>query len=209
MQHVLKKLLVNFSDVDNQNSSKYFRSLLYFPNTVAFYSQIFVLTLIRMGLFGLLMKGGAKKPPSPKICRTCPKKVKLGTVVACLRKVKKKNINPVKHPVPSAEINIFSPKISNFSYINKIDCISGKYRLYFNTQFHILLNFFGSLKVVLINVVAIMMISAKLHTLGLPKTRVFWSKGCDTIIFVRDITNKSFIMWLKLYFRCGHVTKVW
>lgn len=136
MQHVLKKLLVNFSDVDNQNSSKYFKSLLYFPNTVAFYSHIFLLTLIRMGLFGLLMKGGA---PPPKICRTYPKKVKLGTVVACLKS--KKYINHVKHPVPSAEINVFSPKISNFSYINKTVCISGKYRLYFNTQFHILLTF--------------------------------------------------------------------
>ena len=75
--------------------------------------------------------------------------------------------------MPSAEINVFSPKISNFSYINKTVCISGKYRLYFNTQFHILLTFFGSLKVALINVVVFMMISAKLHTLGLPKTKVF------------------------------------
>ena len=82
-------------------------------------------------------------------------------------------MNHVKHPVPFVEINIFSPKISNFSHINKIDCISGKYRLYFNTQFHILLTFLGSLKVALINVVAIMMISTKLPTLGLPKTKVF------------------------------------
>ena len=38
--------------------------------------------------------------------------------------------------------------------------------------------------------VAVLMISAKLATLGLLKMKVFWSIGYDTISFVHDLTNK-------------------
>ena len=38
--------------------------------------------------------------------------------------------------------------------------------------------------------VAILMMSAKLATLGLLKTKVFSNKGYDVIISVRDLTNK-------------------
>ena len=38
--------------------------------------------------------------------------------------------------------------------------------------------------------VAILMMSAKLATLGLFKIKVFWSKGYDVIVFVHDVTNK-------------------
>ena len=31
---------------------------------------------------------------------------------------------------------------------------------------------------------------AKLATLGLPKTTVFWIKGYDVIIYVHDVTSK-------------------
>ena len=37
--------------------------------------------------------------------------------------------------------------------------------------------------------VAILMMSAKLETLGLLKKKVFWNKGYDVIIFVHDVTN--------------------
>ena len=47
-----------------------------------------------------------------------------------------------------------------------------------------------SLKVALINIVAILMISAKSATSGLLKIRVFWNKGYDVIIFTHDVTNK-------------------
>ena len=36
----------------------------------------------------------------------------------------------------------------------------------------------------------VLMMSAKITTPGLPKIRVFWSKGYDVIIFVHDFTNK-------------------
>ena len=38
--------------------------------------------------------------------------------------------------------------------------------------------------------VAILMISTKLATLGLLKIKVFGNKGYDVIIFVHDVTNK-------------------
>ena len=50
---------------------------------------------------------------------------------------------------------------------------------------------FKSLKVVLINMVVILMMSAKLATLDLLKIKVFWNKGYDVIIFVYDVINKN------------------
>ena len=38
--------------------------------------------------------------------------------------------------------------------------------------------------------VAILMMSAKMATLGLLKIKVFWNKGYDVIISVHDVTNK-------------------
>ena len=68
-------------------------------------------------------------------------------------------------------------------------------------------NFFGSLKVALINMVTILMMSTKLATLDLLKIKVLWKKGCVVIIFVHDVTNTvlsletsyivDVVMWLK------------
>ena len=62
----------------------------------------------------------------------------------------------------SAEISIFSPEISKFRYIKKYTC-----RLEFDGQF------LESLVIVLINIVTILMMSAKITTPGLLKIRVF------------------------------------
>ena len=51
-------------------------------------------------------------------------------------------------------------------------------------------NFFESLKVVLINIVAISMMSAKLAALGLLKMKLFSNKDYDVIISVHYVTNK-------------------
>ena len=89
-------------------------------------------------------------------------------------------------PLSSADFSIFSLEISNFYFIKKCS-----YRLHFNTKFLILLTFFESLKVVLINILAIlMMMSAKLATLGLLKIYEFWKKVM-TVIIVYDVTNKT------------------
>ena len=54
----------------------------------------------------------------------------------------------------------------------------------------ILLTLFQSLKIILINMVAILMMSAKSVAIGLLKIKVFWNKCYDVITFIYDVTNK-------------------
>ena len=93
--------------------------------------------------------------------------LKLTAVIAYLKKIQK-CINHVTHPFSSADISIFSLNISKFCYIKNY-----RYKLHFNAYFVIALVFFESLKVFLINMVAVLMMSAKLVTQGLLKTKVF------------------------------------
>ena len=53
-------------------------------------------------------------------------------------------------------------------------------------------SFFNSLKIVLINMITILMISAKMATLGFLKITVFWNKGYDVVMSVYDVTNKIY-----------------
>ena len=76
-------------------------------------------------------------------------------------------------------------EISKFCYITKY-----RYRLHFDTLFLILLTFLESLKIFLINMVTILMMSAKVATLGLLKIKVFWKKGYGVIISVYEVINK-------------------
>ena len=50
-------------------------------------------------------------------------------------------------------------------------------------------DFFWVFKVVLINMIAILMMSAKLVTLYLLKIKIFWNKEYDDIISVHDVTK--------------------
>ena len=56
--------------------------------------------------------GGGEKGPFPKICHTYP------TVIPYPKKIQK-YINHVTYPFCSADISIFSPKISKFWYVKK------------------------------------------------------------------------------------------
>ena len=66
--------------------------------------------------------------------------------------------------------------------------------------------------------VAILMVSAKLDTLGHLKVKVFWNKGHDIINSVYDITNKilsrdsnsivDVVMWPKFDVPCISMGKV-
>ena len=94
-------------------------------------------------------------------------------------------MNQVTHPLASADISIFSPEISKFCYIKKY-----RYRLHFHLQFLILLSFIESLKIVLINMVTVLRMSAEMATPGLHKIKVYWNKGYHVIISVYDVTNK-------------------
>ena len=70
-------------------------------------------------------------------------------------------MNHLTHPQTSADISIFLPEISKFCYIKKY-----RHRLNFSTKFlaKILLAFLESLKIFLINLVEILMMSAKMAT---------------------------------------------
>ena len=118
---------------------------------------------------------GLKSPKIPKICHTYPTMMKLGTVILYLKNIQKvykskKYMNPkciwiqnvyVTHPLSAAGISIFLLEISKFCYIKKY-----RYGLHFDTLFLTLFNFFESLKIVLINLVTILMISAKMDALN-------------------------------------------
>ena len=66
--------------------------------------------------------------------------------------------------------------------------------------------------------ITILIMSEKMVTLGLLKTKVFWNKGYDAIMSVRDITNKilsqvsnyvvNVIMWLKFGYSSISMTEV-
>ena len=147
--------------------------------------------------------GGGKKAHFSKIFHTCATIMKLETVVPYLKKIQKQKWESrVIYPFSSADISIFSTKISKFCYIKK-----NRYRFYFDRWFLILLTFFESLKIFLINMVTILVMSAKIATLGLLKINVFSNNGYDIIVSV-DNANKN-IAWLKFYCKCGRVTKIW
>ena len=58
-----------------------------------------------------------------------------------------------------------------------------------------MLTFLESLKIVLINMVTILKMSAKMAIPGLLKIKVFWNKSYEVIISFHDVTNK-----ISLYF---------
>ena len=92
-------------------------------------------------------------------------------------------MNYVAHSLRSADISIFSPVVTSRN--TDIDRFFIIFKNISNS-----FNFFESLKVVLINMVEILIISAKLATLGLLKIKVFWNIDYDLIISVHDVTNK-------------------
>ena len=147
------------------------------------------------------MGGRAKRSPLPKICCTYPTLMKLGTVIPYPKKIQK-YMNHVTQPLSSADISIFSPEISKFCYIKKY-----RYRLHFDEWFLILLTLFESLKIFLIKMVTILMMPAKMATLGLHKIQGILNKRLWGHNSWRH--KQNFITWIKSYCKYGHVTKVW
>ena len=68
-------------------------------------------------------------------------------------------MNHVTHTLICGDISIFSLEISTFCYIQKY-----RYILHFDKQFQILLTFLETLKIFLINLVIILIMSAKMAT---------------------------------------------
>ena len=79
-----------------------------------------------------------------------------------------KGFSYVTQFLSSTNISIFSPEISKFCFIKKC-----RYRSHFDTKFLILLTCFEYLKIALVNMVTILMMSAKMDTLGRFKVKVF------------------------------------
>ena len=146
-----------------------------------------MLTLFRMGIFGAAHRkgGGAKRPPLPNICHTYPTMIKLGTVIPYLKEIQKLYESRDTTPDFCWHQHFFHWKSANFVISRKtdIDCI-----LVHN--FNFFLAFLKSLKIFLINLIIILMMSAKMATPGLLKITVFWNKGYDVIISVDEVTNK-------------------
>ena len=125
--------------------------------SLLFKRNIICLTLFRMSLFGAAhgwWGEGGKKAPLPKICHTHPAMMKLGTLIPNLKKIQKlyKSRDTL---LDFCWHQHFLPEISKFCLVK---C---RYRLYFDTLFLILLSFFQSWKFSLINMVTILMMSAK------------------------------------------------
>ena len=93
-------------------------------------------------------------------------------------------MNHVTHPLSSADISIFLPEISKFCYIKKY-----RYIFHLDTYFLTLLTFIESLRIVLINMVKNLMMSAKIANPGLLKRYIFWKIAYGIIIFAHDVTN--------------------
>ena len=130
--------------------------------------------------------GGGQKGPLSKIFHSYPTmtKLKLGTVIPYLK-------NPQKiYESRDTLLELcwhqhFSSEISKFCYIRKY-----RYKLHFGTELLILLTFFESSNIFLISMVTILMMSAKLVSLGLLKIKTFQNKCYDLIIPDYDVTNK-------------------
>ena len=120
-----------------------------------------ILTLLTMDLFfgrGCCRIEGAKKDPSLK-CFTYPTIMTFGTVIPYLKK-----IQTFRVLLTSA---FFTENQQILQYQEIMILIAFEHIIYNS------FNFFLSLKVFLINMVGILMMSAKLATIGLLKIKVF------------------------------------
>ena len=173
----------------------------------------FIINPIQDGLFRDCSRmGGAKRSPLPKICYIYPTMMKLGTVIPYLKRIQKL-YESRDTPLDFCWHQHFLPEISKFCYIMKY-----RYRFHLDTWFLILLTFLESLRIILINVVTILMISAKMATPGFLKIKDFWKKGYDVITSVDKVTNKillhdsnynvNMVMWPKFRNSSTSVRKV-
>ena len=138
------------------------------------------LTLFRVGFPGASHGWGCKKVPLPNICHTYPAMMKLGSVILYLKKIHK-TYRSRDTPWVLLASAIFHWKSATFVIPRNTDI---DYILI------ILSNILVSFKAVLINMVAIFMMSVKLATLSLSKIKLFYNKGHDVIIFTHDVTSK-------------------
>ena len=143
--------------------------------------KIDVLTLFRMGLIGAA-HGWGQNGLSSKNLSHISYNNEIWHSLPHLQSLQK-YVNHVAYPLRSAYISIFSTEISSFCYIKKL-----KFKLRFNTWFLIPVTLFQS---VLWNMVAFLMMPAKLANADLLKIQVFSNKVCDVIVSFHGVANKN------------------
>ena len=126
----------------------------------------------------------SKKTSVSKICRTNVTIIKLGTAIPYLKKIQ----------------NIYKScdTLFEFCWHQQFSMGNQPILLYQERQIQIAFlciisnsfDFFEYVKITLINMVTILMMSAKMDTLGLLKIKVFWKKVYDITIYVNDFTNQ-------------------
>ena len=86
-----------------------------------------------------------------------------------------------------------SPDVFNFFNGNQQILLyqEAKMKIAFSCKNSNSFNFFESVKIFLINMFTILMMSAKMATLGFLRKKIFWNKCCDVIISVHDVTHKN------------------
>ena len=120
-------------------------------------------------IFGTAHGWGAKRSPLHKICHTYPTMMKLGTVIPYLQKIEKIYKSSDTHPELYWHQHFFTGNQQILLHEEY------RYRLHFDTWFLVLLTFLESLKIFLINMVVILITSAKIATPGLLEITVFWN----------------------------------
>ena len=132
--------------------------------------------------------GKKPPPPVPKICHTYPTMMKLGTAIPFPKKIQ--DLYELRDTLLEFRWHQhFLTEISKFCYIKEY-----RYWFHVDTSFIILPTFLQSLRIVLINMVTILMMSAKMAIPGLLKIKVFWKKCYEVIMSVQQ----NFITWFKL-----------
>ena len=170
------------------------------------------LNLFRIGFFGAAQGWGVgKKAPIPKICHTYPTMMKPGAVIRYLKKFQKL-YESCDTPLDFCWHQHFLAEIIKFCYIKKY-----RYGFHLDTYFLTFLTFLYSLRIVLINMVKILMMSAKMATPGLLKIKIFWKKAYYVIID-HDVTNTilsfdsnynvNVVMWPKFGYSSISVREV-
>ena len=120
----------------------------------------------------------------------------------CSHLFSKKYMDYMTQPLSSAAINFFFTGNQQILLYQEMQIYIAFWNIISN-----FFTLFESLKIVLINMVTILMISAKMANPGLLKIKVLWNIGYGVIIYFRDVTNKLFsgesiyivdvVMWPK------------
>ena len=168
-------------------------SLLFFQNLRDVYFSLHKLTIyyFRYNFDSIQescsrMEAGAKRSRLAKICHTYPAMMKLGTIMPYLRKIQK----------------IYESRDTTICFCRHQHFFTRNHKILPYQEIQILISFWCIIsnsfnfswvfkKIALINMVTILMMSAKMAMLGFLKIKLLWIKGYDVITSVYvDVTNK-------------------